>query len=201
WRLTSSAARRYFAVMDGASQIRDWPTDERPRERLYHKGAAALSDAELLAIQLGTGVPGTSALDVAHGLLAEFGGLQELAAREVAAVAAGRGGGRAKAGRLAGAWRSTAPPRPPRGRGPPRAAQRPRPARALEPGAGLRALRAPDGGPAQGSLPPRPPRRPERAPARRGGLRGHAVGEPGPSARGLQAGHPGVGGVDHPAAQ
>src|SRR5262245_39294118 len=93
--------------MDGASQIRDWPTDERPRERLYHKGAAALSDAELLAIQLGTGVPGTSALDVAHGLLAEFGGLQELAAREVAAVAAVRGVGRAKAVRLAAAFEIT----------------------------------------------------------------------------------------------
>src|SRR5262249_60733927 len=86
--------------MDGASQIRDWPTDERPRERLYHKGAAALSDAELLAIQLGTGMPGLSALDVAHALLAEFGGLWELAGREVAAVAAMRGGGRARAGRL-----------------------------------------------------------------------------------------------------
>src|SRR5262249_35773660 len=93
--------------MDGASQIRDWPTDERPRERLYHKGAAALSDAELLAIQLGTGVPGTSALEVAHGLLAEFGGLQELAAREVAAVAAVRGVGRAKAVRLAAAFEIT----------------------------------------------------------------------------------------------
>jgi DNA repair protein RadC len=93
--------------MDGASQIRDWPTDERPRERLYHKGAAALSDAELLAIQLGTGVPGTSALEVAHGLLANFGGLQELAAREVAAVAAVRGVGRAKAVRLAAAFEIT----------------------------------------------------------------------------------------------
>ena len=40
------------------SQIREWPIEDRPRERLYHKGAEALADAELLAIQLGTGVPG-----------------------------------------------------------------------------------------------------------------------------------------------
>src|SRR2546430_11627505 len=57
----------------------EWATEERPRERLYHKGAAALSDAELLAIQLGTGVPGLSVLEVARELLTQFGSLQELA--------------------------------------------------------------------------------------------------------------------------
>src|SRR5262249_25889157 len=102
--LTQQGGTPYFVGMDGASQIRDWPTDERPRERLYHKGAAALSDAELLAIQLGTGMPGLSALDVAHGLLAEFGGLRELAGRGVAAV---RGVGRARAVRLAAAFEIT----------------------------------------------------------------------------------------------
>src|SRR5262249_34157407 len=75
----------------------------RPRERLYHKGAGALSDAELLAIQLGTGVPGLSVLEVARRLLAQFGSLQELAGREVAEGAAVRGVGRAKAGRLGSA--------------------------------------------------------------------------------------------------
>ena len=74
--------------MDHASQIGEWPVEERPRERLYHKGAAALSDAELLAIQLGTGIRGMSALDVAHALLTRFGALHELAGREVAEVAA-----------------------------------------------------------------------------------------------------------------
>jgi DNA repair protein RadC len=93
--------------MDQASHIREWPAEERPRERLYHKGAAALSDAELLAIQLGTGVRGLGALDVAHRLLAEFGALQELAGREVAEVAAMRGVGRAKAVRLAAAFEIT----------------------------------------------------------------------------------------------
>ena len=52
--------------------IRDWPIDERPREKLLEKGAAALSDAELLAIMLRTGVSGRSALDVARAVLANF---------------------------------------------------------------------------------------------------------------------------------
>lgn len=93
--------------MDGALQIREWPAEERPRERLYHKGAAALSDAELVAIQLGTGTRGASALDVARGLLALHGSLQELAGREVAEVAAVHGVGRAKAVRLAAAFEIT----------------------------------------------------------------------------------------------
>jgi len=93
--------------MPDSSGFREWPADERPRERLYHKGAAALSDAELLAIQLGTGVAGLSALAVAQGLLGEYGALQELAGREVAEIAAVHGVGRAKAVRLASAFEIT----------------------------------------------------------------------------------------------
>ena len=52
--------------------IRDWPSDERPREKLLDKGAAALSDAELLAILLRTGTPGHSALDLARNLRREW---------------------------------------------------------------------------------------------------------------------------------
>lgn len=58
--------------------IRDWPASERPREKLLQKGAAALSDAELLAIFLRTGVKGKSAVDLARELLARFGGLRTL---------------------------------------------------------------------------------------------------------------------------
>lgn len=58
--------------------IRDWPEDERPREKLLHKGAASLSDAELLAIFLRTGVKGKSAVDLSRELLQEFGGLRQL---------------------------------------------------------------------------------------------------------------------------
>jgi DNA repair protein RadC len=58
--------------------IRDWPAAERPRERLLELGAASLSDAELLAIFLRTGVAGKSAVDLARHLLARFGGLRSL---------------------------------------------------------------------------------------------------------------------------
>lgn len=58
--------------------IRDWPESERPRERLLERGPQALSDAELLALLLGCGVKGRSAVDVARSLIAEFGSLREL---------------------------------------------------------------------------------------------------------------------------
>ncbi len=56
--------------------ITDWPRNERPREKLLHRGPQALSDAELLAIFLRTGVRGKTAVDVARDLLADFGGLR-----------------------------------------------------------------------------------------------------------------------------
>lgn len=58
--------------------IRNWPAAERPRERLLELGAASLSDAELLAIFLRTGVTGKSAVDLARHLLNEFGSLRML---------------------------------------------------------------------------------------------------------------------------
>lgn len=58
--------------------IRDWPEGERPREKLLQRGAAALTDAELLAIFLRTGVAGRSAVDLARDLLTRFGGLRGL---------------------------------------------------------------------------------------------------------------------------
>ena len=58
--------------------IRDWPVAERPREKLLELGAASLSDAELLAIFLRTGVSGKSAVDLARHLLAQFGSLRSL---------------------------------------------------------------------------------------------------------------------------
>jgi DNA repair protein RadC len=58
--------------------IRDWPAAERPREKLLEQGASALSDAELLAIFLRTGVAGKSAVDLARYLLNEFGSLRAL---------------------------------------------------------------------------------------------------------------------------
>ncbi len=58
--------------------ISDWPVQERPRERLISLGAASLSDAELVAIFLRTGIKGHTALDLARRALAEFGSLAAL---------------------------------------------------------------------------------------------------------------------------
>ena len=64
--------------------ITDWPEFERPREKLLQKGAASLSDAELLAIFLRTGVTGKSAVDLARDLLIRFGSLTQMfAASEI----------------------------------------------------------------------------------------------------------------------
>ncbi|MES9899776.1 MAG: DNA repair protein RadC [Sedimenticola sp.] len=62
--------------------ITDWPADERPRERLIKHGPAALSDAELLAIFLRTGVKGRTAVDLARDLLDEHKGLRNLLAAD-----------------------------------------------------------------------------------------------------------------------
>lgn len=58
--------------------IKNWPKGERPREKLLLKGASSLSDAELLAIFLRTGVKGKSAVELAQYLLQSFGGLRPL---------------------------------------------------------------------------------------------------------------------------
>ncbi|MEB3839537.1 RadC family protein [Pseudomonas guariconensis] len=57
--------------------IREWPADERPREKLLQRGAAVLSDTELLAVLLGSGVAGRNVLDLSRGLLMRFGGLRQ----------------------------------------------------------------------------------------------------------------------------
>lgn len=67
--------------------IRDWPLHERPREKLLARGAAFLSDAELLAIFLGSGQRGQSAVDTGRHLLHEKNGLRgllDLSANELA---------------------------------------------------------------------------------------------------------------------
>jgi DNA repair protein RadC len=58
--------------------ISDWPVEERPRERLLASGAGALSDAELLAVLLRTGVRGKSAVQLARDLLDQFGSITRL---------------------------------------------------------------------------------------------------------------------------
>ncbi len=83
-----------------AMTIRDWPEDERPREKMLARGAAALSDAELLALFLGSGRRGHTAVDVGRELLIAHGGLKSLLDLEPAELTVSRGLGVAKACRL-----------------------------------------------------------------------------------------------------
>ena len=76
--------------------ITDWPEDERPRERLLKQGAAALSDAELLAIFLRVGMKGKSAVDLARELVTTFGSLHGLFSASREALCEVKGMGEAK---------------------------------------------------------------------------------------------------------
>jgi DNA repair protein RadC len=76
--------------------ISDWPVDERPREKLLARGAESLSDAELLAILLRTGIRGRSAVLLARDLLMGFGSLRKLIAADRARFCAYPGLGPAR---------------------------------------------------------------------------------------------------------
>lgn len=80
--------------------ITDWPSADRPREKLLQQGAAALSDAELLAIFLRVGIRGKTAVDLATDLLNEFGSLQALLAADYSRFCACHGLGDAKYAQL-----------------------------------------------------------------------------------------------------
>ena len=82
-----------------ATQLKQLPPEDRPREKLLRAGGASLSDAELLAVLLRTGRPGTSAVAMAHELLAERGGLCGLLLAK-GSVLKRRGLGEAKAATL-----------------------------------------------------------------------------------------------------
>ncbi|MBL8268425.1 RadC family protein [Steroidobacter sp.] len=76
--------------------IRDWPEGDRPREKLLKAGAGSLSEAELLAILLGAGIRGRSALDLARDVLAEFGSLRAFLTADRTRVCKTRGFGKAR---------------------------------------------------------------------------------------------------------
>ncbi|MDH7490050.1 MAG: DNA repair protein RadC [Anaerolineae bacterium] len=80
--------------------IKEMPTSERPRERLIHYGASALSTAELLAIILRAGLKGQNVLELAQALLVRFGGLRGLARADARELAAIKGVGEAKASQV-----------------------------------------------------------------------------------------------------
>jgi DNA repair protein RadC len=76
--------------------ISNWPKAERPREKLLGKGPAALSDAELLAIFLRTGVNGKTAVDLGRELLQDFDGLRPLIEANEKAFCRAKGLGQTK---------------------------------------------------------------------------------------------------------
>lgn len=80
--------------------ISDWPEMERPREKLLTHGAQVLSDAELLAIFLRTGVKGKSAVDLARELLSDFGNLRSLLTADLNTFCQSHGLGSAKFAQL-----------------------------------------------------------------------------------------------------
>ena len=87
--------------------IREWPADERPREKMLKQGAGGLSDAELLALIIRSGDPATrqSAIDLGRQLLGRFGGsLRELAGADLAEITAIKGMGLAKASGIKAAF-------------------------------------------------------------------------------------------------
>jgi len=80
--------------------ITDWPAEERPREKLIQRGAAALSDAELLAIFLRTGTQGKTAVDLARELLDRYGSLRALLEDDARGFCGNKGLGLAKFAQL-----------------------------------------------------------------------------------------------------
>lgn len=85
--------------------LRRLPAHERPRERLLARGPEALSERELLALVIGKGRRGESALDLSTALLADYGGLPGLAGARAEELARRAGIGPAKAAALVAAFR------------------------------------------------------------------------------------------------
>src|SRR6266849_7748122 len=97
----ASARRRVNdteVLMARYQTIKDWPEDDRPREKLLHKGAQALSDTELLAIILrnGNASTGESAIDHARLLLGQFDGFRGIDEASVTELEKVKGIGPAK---------------------------------------------------------------------------------------------------------
>ena len=80
--------------------LSQWPASERPRDRFIAEGANKLTDAELIALVLHTGVRGRSTVDLARSLLTEYGGLANLLCADSKRLLSSPGIGEAKAARL-----------------------------------------------------------------------------------------------------
>ncbi len=86
------------------SLLNDSPDQDLPREKIYKYGAASLSNAELMAIFLTSGLVGRNVIEVAGDLLVKYGGLQELGRLPVSEYMNNKGIGLAKACKLAAAF-------------------------------------------------------------------------------------------------
>ncbi len=95
--LSDGALSTPRAKVLNATGIKSWPATERPRERLLQNGAKALSDAELVAVLLRSGVKGKDAVTLARELLSAFGGLRGLLSVGPAELRKTKGLGVAKA--------------------------------------------------------------------------------------------------------
>lgn len=87
--------------------IKNWPKDERPREKLMRNGAKSLTDSELLAIFLRTGIKGRSVMQIARDLLRRFDGIRGLLDAEAGVIIKARGVGCAKYAQLTAAMELT----------------------------------------------------------------------------------------------
>lgn len=84
--------------------IKEWPKDDRPREKLLSRGAAALSDAELLALIIGSGSGNVTAVDLAKRLIADYKNLVELSRLSVDELSRHRGLGKARSAEIVAAF-------------------------------------------------------------------------------------------------
>lgn len=87
-------------MVDGSPRVSEWPSYERPREKLVSMGAKSLNDSELLAILLRTGNRNESAVALGQRLLATFGGIPGLSRTVVAELSRVKGVGLAKGAQI-----------------------------------------------------------------------------------------------------
>jgi DNA repair protein RadC len=85
-------------------KVKELPLDDRPREKLILRGAKNLSDAELIAILLRTGLKGKSVVTLAQEIISEFGDVALLATKTVEALTKVKGIGKDKAATLSAAF-------------------------------------------------------------------------------------------------
>lgn len=84
--------------------IKDWLVEDRPREKMIHRGVMAMTDAELIGILLGSGHQSTSAVDLGRELIQVFGGIPQVAKADIEALTKVKGVGKAKATQIVSAF-------------------------------------------------------------------------------------------------